>query len=223
MTLPDLAIYEGVDKLGLAVDLQGWHSYHPIFAELVEKVRPQVMIEVGSWKGASALHLLDCADATHGLPARSIFGPHLYCVDTWLGSPEIWGNSNLAAANPRRHGYPQVYYQFLANVVAHGRQTRITPVVATSRLGASALRQANVAAELIYIDASHDYLDVKFDLQFYWPLLAPGGVMFGDDYTSFPGVRVAVEEFARELKLEAEVVDDIFWVIEKPAEAPAHG
>ena len=36
--------------------------------------------------------------------------------------------------------------------------------------------------DFIYIDARHDYCGVKEDLEDYWPLLIPGGIMAGHDY-----------------------------------------
>ena len=45
--------------------------------------------------------------------------------------------------------------------------------------------------------------------------------MFGDDFTqNWPGVVKDVGMFCDEFGVRAEVVDDHFWVIEKP-EAPA--
>jgi len=141
-------------------------------------------------------------------------GTTIYCVDTWLGSREIWSNGKLAASNPRKHGFPQVYFQFLHNVKAAGFAERIVPVPATSHVGAGMLRDAGVKhADLVYIDASHDFIDVLQDMKSYWPFVVPGGVMFGDDYYGFPGVRVAVDAFCATNKLECEIIDGNFWVI----------
>ncbi len=43
---------------GHAVDAQGWGgSEHPLLAEGIEKLRPRVVIEIGVWKGASAIFM----------------------------------------------------------------------------------------------------------------------------------------------------------------------
>ena len=53
-------------------------------------------------------------------------GGALVAVDTWLGALEFWTRTESAGAvDPTRnllphHGYPQVYYQFLANVAQRG-------------------------------------------------------------------------------------------------------
>ena len=39
------------------LDLQGWGSTHPVFEHVVSEYRPTSIVEVGSWKGASASHM----------------------------------------------------------------------------------------------------------------------------------------------------------------------
>jgi O-methyltransferase len=54
----------------------------------------------------------------------------------------------------------------------------------------------------VHIDVDH-YEPIKGALQYFYPLLVPGGFILVDDYGSdtFPGARRAVEEFASESKL----------------------
>lgn len=218
MTLHDDRIYDGIEKMGLTLDLQGWHWDHPIFKQLVDELEPHVMIEVGTWKGGSAIRMASHARDTEirWKHVPTVFGcPHIFCVDTWLGSREIWANKLLAEKTPRLHGFPQVYFQFLHNVNACGLRHRVTPLAMTSKDGAMLLRAAAVRAKLIYVDASHDYSDVYWDLRFYWDLLEQGGVMFGDDYAGFPGVTLAVDEFAEKSNVQLEIIGGLFWVLRK--------
>ncbi len=81
-----------------------------------------------------------------------------------------------------------------------------------SVMGAKYLQWANVSADLIYIDASHEYEDVKADIEAYMPILKPGCTMFGDDFSAFEGVARAVREvFGRNVR----IVDGNFWVVTK--------
>lgn len=209
--LHDGSIYWGLPAM--AIDRQGWHSDHEIFKRLIADTLPEVIIEVGSWRGASAIALLTKADQVAEELGIALV-PRLFCVDTWLGSPEIWRVPEYRAANPRPHGYPQVYFQFLTNIRAAGYEKQVTPLPMTSRQGAGVLCDAQVMASLIYIDASHDYCDVAEDLKQYWSLLSDGGVMFGDDW-GFLGVRVAVNEFTEYRELDVQVVDGNYWIIRK--------
>jgi hypothetical protein len=107
-----------------------------------------------------------------------------------------------------------VYYQFLANVCHKGHQQRVVPFPQTSATAALWLRYFGFTAELIYIDASHEEEDVYADLLAYWEVLAPGGVIFGDDWT-WDGVRLAVLRFTREMRVTHRFIADK-WVLDKP-------
>ena len=144
-------------------------------------------------------------------------GGLILCIDTWLGAIEFWTNQ----ADPERyqaldcrHGYPQVYYHFLANVCHAGHQDRIVPFPIHSASGALWLLQHGLAADMIYIDASHEEDDVYQDLLDYYALVRPGGILFGDDW-DWPGVQAAVLRFARENRLRIEPCHDK-WVVQKP-------
>src|SRR4051812_30139699 len=114
-------IYEGFSPL--PEDLQGWNSQHPIFEHLIRDIKPKTIIEVGTWKGASAIHMGLLCKANH-------LQTKIYCVDTWLGSVEFWTRLNDTPERDLmlRHGYPQIYYQFLSNVVHNNLQDVIIPV-----------------------------------------------------------------------------------------------
>ena len=202
--------YAGFDASQCPLDLHGWGSESAAFAEMVRAVRPKLIVEVGTWKGASAIRMADEVAAA-GLDSQ------ILCIDTWLGALEFW----TAQEDPERYkslklknGWPQVYYQFLANVCHKGHQQRIIPFPQTSATGALWLRYFGFTADLIYVDASHEEEDVYADLIAYWEVLAPGGVMFGDDWT-WDGVRLAVLRFAREAEVTYRFVADK-WVLDKP-------
>jgi len=189
------------DFVPLPPDLQGWNGSHEIFANLIQEIKPNIVIEVGSWKGQSSI--------TIGSEIKKINdNAKLYCVDTWLGSTEFWIEENPERNLMFKNGYPQVYYQFLSNVVHNNLQTTIFPIPATSSTGASILRYNEIKAQLIYIDASHEYEDVVCDIKKYSDLLDKGGIMFGDDYGSWEGVRNAVNYCFKDIS----VVDNTFWV-----------
>jgi hypothetical protein len=195
---PDLT---GFDPHAYPVDLGGWGSDAPIFGTLIGEVRPRLIIEVGSWKGASALHMAAICDELM-LPAR------ICCVDTWLGAYEFIG---AGAERDLRtvYGWPTIYYQFLANVVRAGQQGRIIPFPQTSLIASRYLWHHQIRADLVYIDGSHDAEDVDADILAYWSLLRPRGVLFGDDYDSFEDVRRAVGASGHAF----EVVGGRYWVM----------
>lgn len=188
--------YEGFDPAPWPDDSSGWGSESPAFGELIESIRPTRIIEIGTWKGGSALNMARHLDRL-GLDAE------ILCVDTWLGALEMWtdlddltrhGSLNL------RHGYPSLYYTFLGNVTRSGLQRFITPFPVPSLTAAQWCALRGIHADLIYLDGSHEEEDVYQDLITWWDIVAPGGILVGDDW-SWDGVRLAVERFAKENRL----------------------
>ena len=184
---------------------EGWNSDHDVFRQIVSRYDTPTIIEIGSWHGASAI--------TMAKALKYGFGK-IYCVDTWLGALEFWTTHKDTPERDLmlRNGYPQVYYHFLACVQAAGVDRFITPVPMPSIMAARWFANEKVTADVIYVDGSHEYEDVKADIIAYLPLLKLGGTMFGDDFSAFEGVARAVEEmFGRTFALQ----DGNFWIVEK--------
>lgn len=174
-------------------DLQGWASDHPILEQFIWQIRPSLIIEVGSWKGRSAINMARYAKAA-GLETE------ILCVDTWLGSPEHWTQRDDVKCYPSlkiKNGTPLIYYTFLKNVIDAGFENVITPLRVPSETAFFILEHYKILADMIYIDAGHEYLSVKRDLQLYCRLLKTDGVLIGDDYGIWSGVTRAVDDFRK--------------------------
>jgi hypothetical protein len=201
--------YDGFVPLTTGPDYQGWGSEHPIFESLIVELLPRLIIEVGTWKGMSAINMASLIKR-HGVTECEIV-----CVDTWLGSYENWEHhfDSLQLEN----GYPTLYRQFMTNVVVSGHDDIITPFPISSNNAAVFLQHKGVSADLVYVDAGHDYVDAKADINVYWLLLRRGGVLFGDDYYpgTYDGVVAAVQEFATEQNLPVSV-NGGKWMFPKP-------
>lgn len=197
-------IYAGFNPL--PEDLQGWGGADPIFVDLIAEKKPKVIIEVGSWKGMSAVTMGEACRA-QGLKDTAII-----CVDTWLGSEEHI--LNCQSELKPDHGYPTLYRQFLSNVINRGLQEWIVPLPTTAASASVVFELLGVQADLIYIDANHQTAAALADMEAFWPRLAPGGVMFGHDI-SFASVMNAVTEFTtfRGLQISWSTRND-FWVID---------
>lgn len=167
-------VYNGIEERGLQTDIfTGWHSKDPFFETVIGRAKPKTIIEVGTWKGGSAIHMAGLA------PEAKI-----YCVDHWLGGCDhITADCAFRQGVQRdTHGWPGIYYQFLHNVKVSHLQERIVPVPMLTTDGAELLKLHGIMAELIYIDADHHEEPARNDIRAYLPMLAPGGIMFGDDF-----------------------------------------
>ena len=187
--------------------LWGWNGDRPIFPALIQKLKPSLIIEVGSWMGLSAANMASSCKAL-GLTDTTVV-----CIDTWLGSKEHWQDPNLRVHLELQNGYPSFYRRFLTNMVQANVTEMVVPIPMPSQIGASYLKDFDLKAELIYIDGSHDEKDVYEDLMAYWDLLAPGGIVFGDDWP-WESVSNAVKAFCAE-KGCGYSVHDINWLIYK--------
>lgn len=202
-------IYAGFTP-NLPEDRQGWNSEHPAFEEIIHNIRPDIVIDVGVWKGASTILLADLLKR-HNVPG-AVIG-----VDTFLGNLEHWDRtSGFAGLMPYRFGRPLLYEQFLSNVVRAEAYDRIVPLPQTTTIAALLLAKIGVQAGLIHIDASHDYEDVLNDARLYWDILAPGGFLIGDDYNQdWPAVIEAADEFAAEKGVPL-MNSPPKWIVRKP-------
>ena len=174
-------------------DPQGWGHRHWVFDYILKAARPKVIIEVGTWKGGSAVKMAQLIKEL-GLDAA------LICVDTWLGSPEHIRKpekNRWTDSLNRRWGYPQLYHKFMANVLKWNCQDVIVPFPATSENAAVVFGQARLKADVVYIDAAHEYEPALRDFRDYWEILNDGGYLIGDDYIGWEGVTKAADEFAQ--------------------------
>jgi predicted O-methyltransferase YrrM len=178
-----------------ALDGQGWNSDHPLLARTVREARPRLVVEIGVWKGASAITLARALGEAGGDGA-------VLAVDTWLGSAEHWIKPNIFPDLKHVHGYPHLYYTFLSNVVAAGVADRIVPLPIDSAGAHGVLTHHGLRPDVIHVDAGHDAASVRADLTRWWERLAPGGWLIADDYDPegkvWPAVRDAVDAFLAE-------------------------
>jgi hypothetical protein len=205
------SLYDGIENQNYQLNLGPiWHSDASIFKTLIKEVAPRIIVEIGSWYGASAIHMaaivkemqLDC---------------HIYCVDTWLGSFEHWTMTQLRQCLMLKNGYPQFFYQFLFNVKASGVSDIITPVPNTSSMASALFKVRSIRPQLVYLDGSHEEKDVYNDLDNYVPLLDGKGVIFGDDWNTYPGVKSAVNRYfdKKEEYVLSAPVEEAFWISRK--------
>jgi predicted O-methyltransferase YrrM len=202
--------YDGFDASGYLLDITGWKSTHPYFEGIIAKTRPRSILEVGTWKGASAINMAKLA-------RRHVPTAQVLCVDTWLGSHRaLWMYPESRRQLNLKHGFPQQYFQFIANVVLSNLQDSIFPLPMTSYSATDILARSGLKFDVIYIDAHHDEDEVLSDIRRSFGLLRAGGTMFGDDYAvEEPGVIKAVNRFAADHGLYLNVAKEK-WAVQKP-------
>ncbi len=147
-----------------------WFSANiPVWDELLDQLKPLKILEIGSFEGRSACHLIEKCSG---------YGPlELVCVDTWQGGMEH--DKSLMGEVERR---------FDSNIaIARARaatSVEVRKVKAVSAVGLAGIIHVEGPGryDLVYIDGSHQAPDVLTDAVMSFQLLRVGGLMFFDDY-----------------------------------------
>jgi predicted O-methyltransferase YrrM len=140
------------------------------------------IVEIGSFMGRSTRAL---AEATRGT---------VTAVDTWAGSDED-EHRRILEGKPK----DWLFEEFKNNMAG---LTNVAMVRRPSLDAAAFFCIKNTLFDFIFIDASHDYDNVKADIEAWGPLLAEGGTLAGHDFHSgAPGVMKAVNELLQGYKL----------------------
>jgi len=176
----------------LPFDSQGGYVNHKYLEPLIKKKKVKVIIEVGSWLGAST------RDFASMIPSDG----KVYAVDHWQGSPIQSGNEQLF----------NIYDQFLSNVIHAGLTDKIVPIQMNSICASCYLQ--GMQADLIYIHASHNGQSILEDLEAWYRFIKNHGVFCGDNW-GYPGVKVDVKKFAAKHKLKITHESDSFWRLKK--------
>lgn len=134
----------------------------------------------------------------------------LWLVDPW----EKYGGYQEAADDP--DGYWEGVYGTAMDRLSPWAGKHSTLRMMSDK----AVRFIPPGADFVWIDGNHEYDYAKADIENYWPLIRPGGLLCGDDYCdNGPGstcrVKAAVDEFVRGMGLGLELRLPC-WAVRKP-------
>lgn len=192
----------GLDRLRLAhpfppsppevpASEHGW--FGPEHVELLSPCvgpKTQVILELGSWMGKSTRWLANQA------PQATVIA-----VDHWQGSPEHVNDENY------RKLIPTLYDTFIKG--CWPLKDRIIALKMDTVQGMWTVLGHEVMPDVIYLDASHEYEDVRRDLEILFNLF-PKALLAGDDLL-WPGVERAVREKMRERRLKIGRKHNVWW------------
>jgi predicted O-methyltransferase YrrM len=160
--------------------IEGWMLESELRWLSAQAAKRRTIIEVGSWKGRSTKAL---AASTLGI---------VYAVDHWRGTATERKTSHADAV---AFGRERLMATFMANLRNEMTAGRLIMVPYESVEAASRLKDLDVKADMIFIDADHDYESVKRDILLFRELLTPDGLLCGHDFNElWPGVVQAVQE-----------------------------
>lgn len=148
-------------------NIQGWFDYEGLYRKIISNLTNNShIVEIGCWKGKSTSFLaVEIINSGKNIK--------LDCIDTWQGSTE----HNLTT----QHQFDELYNTFLSNTEAV--RNVINPIRTTS-IDASKLYQDH-SLDFVFIDAAHDYENVKLDIQNWLPKVKVGRTIAGHDYAHY--------------------------------------
>lgn len=155
---------------------ENWFSYSTIYTSVVDLFPSgSKFVEVGCWKGKSASYMaVEIANSGKNID--------FYCVDHWLGGPDHKGWDVL----------PNLYNIWKKNMEPlqdYFIEMKMSSIEASKQFDDASL-------DFVFVDASHEYEDVKLDIEHWMPKMKVGGIIAGHDYVrGCPGVRLAVDEY----------------------------
>lgn len=172
------------ERLFRAMCVRGWMSQAELsWLESAASGKPLV-IEFGSWRGRSSVALAAAQ--------------RLVCVDLFVDQPQEQGTGadiladfTLAIGDDADHVEP------------------IRGSLRDDAFASSLVERFGGAADVVFIDASHDEESVRKDIAIAKKLVTAGGMLCGHDYSSaWPGVVTAVNSLVPGVNRAA---DSIWW------------
>jgi hypothetical protein len=207
-------IYQNFQHTNYSIKNLGWNVNYDLFKLLINQTQPENILELGSWYGASAICIGNIIKELN-------LNTKIVCVDTWLGSKEFIGlhETDISRQLLPTFGYPNAYYQFLANICHYGLQDIVIPFPQTTKTACKWLKQNSRMFDLIYVDASNDTSDVYDDILYSWPLLKDNGIVFGDDYNNpdWLSINIGFNKFCANQGVKPTFIKEFpqHWTIQK--------
>ncbi len=143
----------------------------------VQRMNDLTVAEIGVWKGDHARTLQNQLDIDH-----------LYLIDSY---EDYNGYADL---NEPRSSHRLKH----AKREARARLAEYDNITWIERRSENASDHLSESLDYVYVDGNHAYEYVLNDIQTYYSLLRPGGVLAGHDFSGeWPGVVEAVVEFSK--------------------------
>jgi hypothetical protein len=169
----------------------------------------KTFVEVGCKEGRTTGHVL-----------KNVPDSCVIAIDPWCAMPDQRGV--VGGETYEEWDFAAIEKQFWENVGTDHQDMRVNMKRHTSEHCARVMSEWKdvdgkpFRADLVFIDAAHDYENVKLDIQRWWPLVRDGGMLVGHDFNhKWPGVERAVAD-SFDLFSVGCAPDSIWFVIKAP-------
>lgn len=142
--------------------IQNWFNYQDVFLEAIEKAKDgSHFVEIGVWKGGSSAFM--------GVEIYNSNKKIKYdAIDSFRGSKEHGNVDDSLYEECRNNLKPLINLKVINLIKAYSPKVSET--------------YEDCSIDFCYIDASHEYEDVKNDIIAWLPKVKPGGMLCGHDF-----------------------------------------
>lgn len=167
-----------IQRLGFCAPDGEYDALSRLVSDRCGPMKKLLLVEVGSWVGESAIAML-----------RNVWcESNIFCVDPFTGNPKDDSSKALVY-----FGADRIRRTFKENLAPEYEQKRVTLLDVKSLDAVHSFEEETI--DFVYIDAQHEYEDVKADIEAWVHKVREGGTIAGHDYcNAFPGVIKAVDE-----------------------------
>jgi SAM-dependent methyltransferase len=185
---------------------ENWFTYSRLYRDMVQKFPSgSKFVEIGCWKGKSSAYM--CVEIANS--GKEI---DFYCVDIWNCKIDLRVNHSQMYKFKKSElcELYELYDVFKFNMKPlenYYKSMKITSVEASKKFEDNSI-------DFVFIDASHEYEDVKNDIISWMPKVKSGGILAGHDYPCTPSVYRAVNELVDNIEVH-QMYQDCF-LYQKP-------
>jgi hypothetical protein len=167
-------------------------------ASLLSGLESPTFVEVGTKEGRTAGHVL-----------KSVRDAVVIAIDPWVPMPQ---NREVERGESYEEwDFAKIEKDFWTNVGDHADRCFMW-----RNTSAEAAEMLTKPAELVFIDAAHDYANVKADIERWWPKVKDGGILAGHDFNhGWPTVERAVADSFPLMQVGVGP-DSVWFVLKQP-------
>lgn len=172
-----------MNQAGFAPVVEGAPRRWDFLAGLMNALGLKTFVEVGCKEGRTTGHIL-----------KAVPECRVVAIDPWCVMPDQ--KSVQGGETYENWDFGKIEREFWENVGEHDARCQMVRFTSEN---AAAMAETSLSyiipADLVFIDAAHDYESVKADIRRWYPLVRAGGVLAGHDFNhKWPGVQRAVAE-----------------------------
>lgn len=175
------------DELIYYAEINKYCTYMPFYTWIAERSDYEIFVEVGTWKGQGVVHL-----AQQLLENRDKDNFKIYAIDLFEDLWKFGNYEKLYEGFKIKHIAKMFDYNLKSNKI----DKYVTRIKEYSHKAADQFEDGSV--DFVFIDADHEFENVKKDIYAWLPKVKKGGIIAGHDYVaSQQGVIKAVNSIWR--------------------------